>query len=260
MPISMSHAAFRSILITGASSGIGEAVAVALAVPGRHLALNGRNHDRLAAVAERCRQAGASVSAKAFDVSSPRVMQEFIDAAEAAAPLDLVIANAGISGGPGDGVEGAPETARMFEINLIGTVNTVVPSAAAMRRRKQGHIAVLSSLAGLRAMPTAPAYSASKLAIRAWAEAIRPGLADDGIGLSIICPGFVESRITAANRFPMPFLMPAERAASIILDGLARRRRVIAFPWQTALIARMVAALPGPLFDALMRRAPNKGK
>ncbi len=254
----MRYPEFNSVLITGASSGIGEALALALAEPGRTLALTGRNGERLAAVAEACRSKGAEAILSALDVTDADGMRAFVIEADARAPLDLAVANAGISGGPGGGKEDLAQTAAIFAVNVGGVFNTVLPAADAMRARRRGRIAIVSSLAGFRGLPTAPAYSASKVAVRAWGNAIRPGLAKDGVGLSIVYPGFVESRITARNKFPMPFLMSGGKAADIILAGLAAGKRSIAFPWQTALMMRIFAALPGPLFDALMARAPAK--
>jgi short-subunit dehydrogenase len=248
----------RSVLITGASSGIGEALALDYAAPGVTLALSGRDHRRLAAVAEACRAKGAAVEASAVDVTDRAAMERWIAAANARQPLDLVIANAGISGGTGGAGEGASQTRRIFEINLTGTLNTVLPAIASMRARGRGQIALMSSVVGFRGMPSAPAYSASKAAVRAYGEALRGVLAPAGIRVSVICPGFVRSRITAANRFPMPLLMDADRAARIIRRGLARDRARIAFPFPTYFGLWLLGTLPPALTEPLVRRFPKK--
>ncbi|MPY74526.1 MAG: SDR family NAD(P)-dependent oxidoreductase [Alphaproteobacteria bacterium] len=209
----------RSILITGASSGIGEALALAYAAPGISLFLSGRDERRLAAISDACRARSAAVEAAAVDVANRAAMATWIAGADAQRSLDLVVANAGISGGSSGKGEGEQQTRRIFEINVTGTLNTVLPAIPPMQRRGQGQIALMSSAASFRGMPGAPAYSASKAAVRAYGEALRGALAPSGIRVSVICPGFVRSRITEANPFPMPLLMDADRAARIICRG-----------------------------------------
>lgn len=256
---SMDIPTFSSILITGGSSGIGRALATELAKPGVRITLTGRDQNRLNDAVQACRAKGADVEGHVLDVTDSHALAQLIDAADKARPLDLVIANAGISGGAGSDAKDADQTQRIIDINITGVINTVLPAVDAMRTHGRGRIGIVSSLAGFRGMPTAPAYSASKVAVKAWGDAIRPGLAKDGIGLSMIYPGFVESRITDANDFPMPMLMKAPRAAEIIHRGLADGKRAITFPWPMVLMMRLLSALPGPLFDALLARAPKKG-
>ncbi len=248
----------RSVAITGASSGIGEALARLYAAPGVTLALAGRDAGRIEAVAAACRETGAEVVAATLDVTDMAATAAWIAAAEARAPLDLVIANAGISGGSGAGGEDAAQTRDIFAVNLAGVVNTVMPAVASMRARRRGQIAIVSSLAGYRGLPGAPAYSASKAAVKAWGEGLRGALRDEGIKVSVICPGFVTTRMTAHNTFPMPFLMSAERAAAIIRRGLARNRGLIAFPPPMAAMTWLFGALPGWLADPLTRALPAK--
>jgi short-subunit dehydrogenase len=127
-----------------------------------------------------------------------------------------------------------------------------------MRPRGRGQIAIMSSMTAFRGLPSAPAYSASKAAAKAWGEALRGRHARDGIEVSVVCPGFVESRMTEGNRFPMPFLMTADRAAAIIQRGLARNRGRIAFPWPTYAVAWLLGALPAAVSDRLTRDLPKK--
>lgn len=249
----------RSIVITGASSGIGEALAVAYAGPGLSLALTGRDRGRLDGVAERCRNAGATVTAGIVDSADRATMVAWLAAVDAAAPVDLVIANAGISAGTGGGVETEEQARRILSVNLDGVLNTIHPLLPAMRARRRGQIALMASQAGFRGLPGAPAYCASKAAVRVYGEALRGDLAGEGIGVSVICPGFVKSRMTAVNRFPMPFLMDSDQAARAIRRGLERNAARIAFPWPMAAAVWLLALLPPGWTDAALSRAPRKG-
>jgi len=247
-----------SILITGASSGIGAALAIAYAAPGISLALAGRDRERLKDVRAACLAAGAQVMATVVDVMDRDRMQAWIHDADRSRPLDLVIANAGISGGTAGDGESDEQSRRIFDANITGVLNTVHPALAAMRRRGRGQIAIMSSVASFRGMPGAPAYSASKAAVRTYGEALRGALHADGIAVSVICPGFVRSRMTDANAFRMPMLMDADRAAGIIKRGLARNRARIAFPWPVYFAAWLAGALPPAITDPLFRRLPRK--
>ena len=248
----------RHVLITGASSGIGAALAEAYASPDVRLTLGGRNRERLDAVAERCRERGAEVETGVIDVDAHEAMQAWVEAADRARPLGLVIANAGISAGTGSGAESDAQARDIFATNLAGALNTLQPAAAAMQARGRGQLAVMSSLAAFRGFPGAPAYCGSKAAVRVWAEAMRPHLASQGVGISVICPGFVRSRMTAVNDFPMPFLVDAEKAARIIRRGLARDTARISFPWPLAAAVWLLAALPPAWTDWAMNKLPAK--
>lgn len=249
----------RSIVITGASSGIGEALAVGYAGPGISLALTGRDQDRLDKVADRCRNAGATVTPGIVDSADRAAMAAWLSAVDAAVPVDLVIANAGISAGTAGGVETEEQARRILSVNLDGVLNTIHPLLPSMRARRRGQIALMASQAGFRGLPGAPAYCASKAAVRVYGEALRGDLAGEGIGVSVICPGFVKSRMTAVNRFPMPFLMDSEQAARAIRRGLERNAARIAFPWPMAAAVWLLALLPPGWTDAALARAPRKG-
>lgn len=253
---------YNAALITGASSGIGRALAVALAGPGVSLHLCGRDTVRLEAVAAECRARGASVAAAPRDVADAAAMAAWIGAA---GRLDLVVANAGISAGTGRGEAESPAQARaIFAVNLDGVLNTVLPALERMRGQapgpdgRRGTIAVVASVAAFVPAPGAPSYCASKAAADAWTVGTAHGAAADGIVLASVCPGYVRTAMTAANGFPMPGLMDAERAAGIILRGLARGRRRIVFPWWMGLAARLAGLLPPGLSGRLLAIAPGK--
>ncbi|MGZ9108901.1 MAG: SDR family NAD(P)-dependent oxidoreductase [Micavibrio sp.] len=250
----------RNILITGASSGIGEALAVHYAAPGIFLALSGRDADRLQTVVELCRQRGAAVEGKVLCVTDRDAMRAWVLNMDRVHPLDLVIANAGISGGTGGGGESEDQTRMIFDVNVTGVFNTILPILPLMKARGVGQIAVMASLASFTGWPGAPAYSASKAAIRLYGEALRGSLRGSGVGVgvSVICPGFVESRMTAVNRYKMPFLMESSRAASAIAHGLAQDRARIMFPFPSVILAGLIAFLPLGLCHRILTRLPKK--
>lgn len=247
------------ILITGASSGIGEALALAYADAGVRLALTGRDAARLAAIADACRGRGAVVETAVLDVADRAAMAAQLTRWDDAGPIELAIANAGISAGTGGGEESEAQLRAIAAANVDGVINTVAPLIPRMVARQRGQLALMSSLAGFRGVAGAPAYSASKAWVRVYGEALRLDLAGHGVRVSVICPGFVRSRMTAVNKFPMPFLMDADRAARIIRRGLAANRGRIAFPWPMAAAVWLLNALPARLADALLSGLPRKG-
>ena len=247
----------RTILITGASSGLGAALAEVYAADGTTFALIARNEKRLEAVAARCRAQGAKAECATIDVTDAAALAAWIADIDDRAPLDLVIANAGISGGTSGG-EGEDQARRIFAVNLDGVLNTVLPVIPRMRARHRGQIALMSSLAAFRGFPGAPAYCATKAAVKHWGEALRGTLRGDGVEVSVICPGFVRSAMTDANPFPMPMLMDSGRAAALIKRRLARNPARIAFPWPMYAAVWFFGMLPPLITDPLFARLPEK--
>lgn len=251
---------YKNILITGASSGLGAALALHYAAQGITLALSGRDPLRLSAVADQCHALGATVLKGVCDVTDRATLEKWILAVDAQAPLDLVIANAGISGGSGGVTTGEPvaQARAIFDVNLTGVLNTLEPIIPRMKERKSGQIAIMSSLASFSGWPGAPAYSASKAAVRVYGEALRGALARGNVGVTVLCPGFVRTAMTAVNDYSMPFLMDANRAAVIMAQGLARNKARVAFPWPMALMSGLVGLLPPALAARILACMPAK--
>jgi short-subunit dehydrogenase len=243
--------------ITGASSGLGVALARELAAPGRTLHLAGRDATRLAVTAAACRAAGASVIEAAFDVTDAEAAAAWV---RGTGGLDLLIANAGTSAGTGGTREAPEQVARIFAVNLTGALNTMLPALEMMHAQPQGphglrgQVAAIASIAAFVASPGAPAYAASKAALQRWVEATDATARQDGIRLHAVCPGFIRTPMTAPNQFPMPMLMEPEEAARRTLSGIARGKARIVYPRPIYAAARLMGALP----PAWLSRLPAK--
>jgi short-subunit dehydrogenase len=237
----------QTILVTGASSGIGEALALYYARQGARLGLIGRNRARLDGVAEACRAAGAAdVQIGAIDVRANDELAAWIANFDRRSPIDLAIAGAGLAGGAAS--PGQPETAgasrEIFAVNVLGTVNTVQAVLPAMLLRGSGQILLVSSLAGIIRLPDLPSYSASKAAILNYGLSLRDALRRRGVSVSIACPGYVDTAMGRQLNGRKTFVITPEQAARAIAAGLVRRKRVIAFPLVLAWATRLAAHLP----------------
>lgn len=250
------RAPFRVVMITGASSGLGARLAALYAGPDVVLALLGRNRERLARVAEACREAGSVVRMAAIDIADKGAMAAWSRELDRDFPVELLIANAGISGGtePGAGCEPIAVSLRQIEVNLLGTVHTIAPLLPALLQRRRGRIALIASVAALRGLPYSPGYCASKAGVRAYGEALRPLLEKEGIGVTVVSPGFFASPMTDRWEGPTPFLMRGEEAARRIKRGIDRGRRRIDVPWPLAFGMRFCDLAPAALGDAILRR------
>ena len=246
-----------NIFITGASSGIGEALALYYAQKGvKNLYLVGRNKERLDEVTAKCRTYGAEVYSRITDVTMREEIRQFMFECEQIAPINIVFANAGVSTG-----EETPENIyNTFNINVIGSLNTIMPAVDIYKQRAEGKkiIAITASIAGYHGLPACPSYSASKACLKAYGEALRCSLAADGIQVNTICPGFVKSRITDKNTCPMPFFMSAEKAAEIIAQRIDKNIGLIAFPWPMRLATWFLSVLPNRLSDFIYAKLPHK--
>lgn len=245
------------VFITGASSGIGAALARHYAGQGAKLGLVGRNQQRLDQLAD-----GLGTDCKSY-VADVRDAQALRDAAKDflnryGAP-DIVIANAGVS--RGTLTEDAADLAAfraIFDINVMGMVHTFQPFVQAMKDNGGGSLAGIASVAGIRGLPGASAYSASKAAAISYLESLRVELAKSSIYVTTICPGYIKTPMTDVNTYPMPFMLEADAAAAKMARVIARKRRYVILPWQMALVSRLMKLLPAFAWDWIAGRAPHK--
>ena len=246
----------KHVLITGASSGIGRALALRHAQDGARLSLFGRDAARLELPAQACRDKGADVASFVVDVQNRAGMAKAMADALALAPLDIVYANAGVATGLSTGqILEDPEAVRAtLAINVIGVLNTVEPAIPAMTKRGSGAIAIVGSMAGVRGLPFSPAYCASKAAVYSYAESLRGVLAPHGVDVCMIVPGFVATPMAAATKSWQPGKISDAEAAEIIARGLERRKPVIAFPLFMWCALRFITFLPPRWVDAVMLR------
>ncbi|HNC95941.1 MAG TPA: SDR family NAD(P)-dependent oxidoreductase [Myxococcota bacterium] len=241
-------------LITGASSGIGEALAREYARRGWAVGLIARRKPLMDALVQELRSKGAKAAAAAADVTDRAALEAAVQALEGElGPCDLMIANAG--GDPGISKRLDPEAIiSTMNLNYNGVVYAMGAVLPRMQALKRGSIAVVSSIAHMRGIPRFGAYSASKAAVSALCEALRPELAAWGIRLHTINPGFVHTPLTANNKSPMPFVLNVDDAARRIANAIEAGQAVYTFPFPTRIAMAFATLLPASLWDRLMGR------
>ena len=244
-----------SVLITGASSGLGAGLAKNYAAPGLHLILTGRDAARLEATAAACRARGATVSTGLFDVREAEPLGGWLIAQDEATPIDLVIAAAGVSAGTGEGdmPEGVALATMQVRANLLGTMHTIEPLLPRMIARGAGHVAIIASTAALRGLPYSPAYSASKAGVRAYGEALRALLAPKRVTVTVVVPGFFDTPMTDRWKGPTPFMLSLDQMVAAIRKGLDARRSRVTVPRLLALGSQAADLLPAAIGDRIMR-------
>ena len=245
----------KNILITGATGGIGGALALEYAATDVNLFLQGRDPTKLATIAARCEKRGATVETSVIDVRDVDALVLWVHIANASSPLDLVIPCAGINinTGPNHAGEVWREIDALIDINIkavIAVADAVMPS---MRERKRGQIALFSSLAGYFGLPVTPTYCASKAAIKAYGEALRGGVAVDGVEVNVVMPGFVESLMCDEMPGTKPMLWTAEKAAHFIRRGLERNHARISFPFPLNLGCWYLSVAPASIAQRLVK-------
>lgn len=228
------------VVITGASSGIGEALARYYTAQGATLGLISRRH-------------GVDVT---DETAVAAAAQDFM---RRYGVPDLVIANAGIASGT-DGAElrDVVKLRKILEVNVTGLAATLAAFAPAMRQAGRGTLAGIASVAGFRGLAGNGAYCASKSAAITWMESLRAELHGSGVAVVCICPGYIDTAMTRVNRFRMPFLLSADEAARRIARAIERKPRLAVIPWQMALVSVLLRAMPGWLYDRMASRAPRK--
>lgn len=234
-----------SIVITGATRGLGRALALRYAREGIRLGLLGRDKQTLDEVVDACRARGAIVEAALIDVRQPAALSDWMEAFDKTAPIDLLIVNAGVFSGHGrHEPESGQEIRDIISVNLEGAIATVGAVLPMLRARKRGHLALIGSLAALYPLADAPAYSASKAGLMSYGEALREWLAEENIAISLVYPGHIETAQVADHVGALPLLMSPEQAAEIIVRGLDRQRPVIAFPRRLVWLIRLSRMIP----------------
>ena len=237
-------------LVTGASSGIGRALATRLGGQGYGVALVARRETPLREAAAEVDRAGGRALPLVCDVADAAALRNAVARCrEALGPVDLLVANAGI-GGPRHIAIPAPEVERVLDINLRGAVTAVDAVLPDMLDRRSGHLVAISSLAGYAGLPGAAPYAASKAAMTTYFESLRIELRGTGVDVTVIAPGWVRTPLIGGAR--RPFLMELDPAADRILNAIRRRRRHYAFPWQVATMVRLGRLMPRSLYDRLV--------
>ena len=247
----------KVVLLTGASSGIGEALAIALAKKGAIVGLLARRGELLDKLKKQCEKVGGSARVFACDVTDEDAVLAAADEFFAEFDrIDILIANAGIGGNNAETRALQPfAVKKVIDINLMGAVNSVHAVLPRMLKKGSGQLVAISSLAGFRGLPKSAAYSASKAGMTAFFESVRLDVKHQGIDVTIIQPGFIKTPLTSGRESKMPFLMELDDAIPLFLKAIEKRKRFAAFPWQLATVVRAGKIMPGWLYDRVAGKA-----
>ena len=246
----------KVVFLTGASSGIGEALAIAIAGKGATLGLLARREELLRDLATRCESAGATARFFSCDVTDAVAVRRAADELRREfGKIDILIANAGIGGNNRATRSLEPSAVKqVIDINLLGAVNSVHAVLREMLEHGSGQLVAISSLAGIRGLPGSAAYSASKAGMTAFFESVRLDTAGKGLGVTIIQPGFIKTPLTSGRTNKMPFLMELDDAIPMFLKAIENKQKFAAFPWQLAAVVRAGKVFPAWLYDRVAGR------
>ena len=247
----------KIVFLTGASSGIGEALALAMAKRGATIGLVARREELLKELAAKCEQNGGKARFFAVDVTDAQAISRSAENfRNEFGKIDILIANAGIGGNNSETRNlNSDAVAKVININLLGAVNAVSAVLPDMLEKKSGQLVAVSSLAGFRGLPKSAAYSASKAGMTAFFESIRLDVQQQGVAVTIIQPGFIKTPLTSGRASKMPFLMELEDSIPLFLGAIERRKKFAAFPWQLATFVRLARIFPANLYDRIAGRA-----
>ncbi|MDB5219150.1 MAG: 3-oxoacyl-[acyl-carrier protein] reductase [Myxococcaceae bacterium] len=251
----MSERTPKTVLVTGASSGIGRALVLELAKRGAHVMASARRESELASLCAEVTANGGRCSFTVCDVSDPEAAAELVRKAERdLGSLDMLVSNAGVGGSTHSSRLDVASVSRMIDVNVRGAIAPMIAAIPIMMGQKHGQLVGVSSLAGRRALPTAAVYNATKAALSTFLEGLRMDLEPAGILVTDVQPGFVATDMTAKNKFKMPFLWDPERAATHIADRLESGPRILAFPLPMDLLTRFAQHLPYSVHSWATRR------
>jgi short-subunit dehydrogenase len=249
----------RVVVITGASSGIGRALAVELARRGARLGVTARREERLAELVETIREAGGTIEARTCDSTDRHATLDAVRSLQRSlGPVDMLIANAGVGRTAGADPMNIPAFEEMVRTNLLGVAYAFEAVMEGMLARKSGHLVAISSLAALKGLPGSAGYCATKAAVNTYCEGLRIELLHRGVAVTCVCPGFVKTEMTAGKTHPMPLLMEPDAAARRIVRALVRRPAMYCFPWRLALLMRLSRWLPDWLIAKLVAKEPEQ--
>jgi short-subunit dehydrogenase len=245
------------VVITGASSGLGAALARHYGRQGNRLTLLARNAERLVALTVACQAQSHNLQIYGVpcDVTDAAAMQHVLQQADDLVPVDLVIANAGLGGSAvlsSPTGEDASMARTVFAVNTIGVINTLAPLIDRFVARRRGHLVIISSMAAFQGVAESPSYAASKAAVRIYGQGLRRLLAPHNVQVTVVCPGFIDTPMSASLPFSPPFVWSADAAVARIVKGLARGEAEIVFPWQLRWFGAVLALLPERLADRML--------
>ena len=245
----------KTVMITGASSGIGKGLAMTIAARGGRLALIARREDALNEIVNEIRAANGTAIAVAADVRDAEALRQAADKIRAElGPIDVLIANAGVGVTDHANNLDPHKVSEVMNTNVLGAVNSVAAVLPEMVERKSGHLVAIASLAGYRGLAKSAAYCASKAALSSFFESLRIDLRHTGVTVSIIYPGFIKTPLTSGRQAKMPYLMELDDGVKKIVSAIEKGKKSYAFPWQLATIVRSSLLMPSSLYDWIAER------